>query len=222
MKLTSFNVAVVEGDTHLSKWIMEHGRLDIAEGFLSLFRRFIPDGGTVVDIGACLGDHTATYSKFVGPRGEVHAFEPNPVALECLEHNMKPYRNVIVHGEALGAFNGEVSIKTNDNLGMAQVIEGAGIKLRTLDSKTSGWARLDFIKIDAEGYELDILIGAIQTITRFRPVMLIEVNRGILTKQGRSPDDVFRKLKNLGYSCLPAEKHLRLDMEQVDVLCLPR
>jgi FkbM family methyltransferase len=222
MKITSFGVAVVEGDTHLSKWIVEHGKLDIAEGFISLFRKYIPEGGTVADIGACLGDHTATYSKFVGDRGIVHAFEPNPIALECLLHNMKAYSNVVVHGEALGASNGEVASVSNDNLGMATIVAGSGIKIKTLDSEASNWKRLDFVKIDAEGYELDILNGGSEAINRFRPVMLIEVNRTVLSKQGKSSDDVYRKLRQLGYTYKPCEPHLSLQMDMVDVLCLPK
>jgi FkbM family methyltransferase len=222
MKITNFGVAVVDGDTHLSKWIVEQGRLDIAEGFLNNFRRYIPNGGVVADIGACLGDHTASYSNFVGPSGAVHAFEPNPVALECLLHNMKAYKNVMVHGCALGASEGEVGCNRNDNLGMATIVAGSGIKITTLDSESSGWSRLDFVKIDAEGYEFDILSGAQSTLSRLRPVMLIEVNQTVLRKQGKSSDDIYRTLRRLDYTYKPCEPHLSLQMDMVDVLCLPK
>lgn len=221
MKITSFNVAVVEGDTHLSRWIVEQGRLDIAEGFISLFRQYIPHGGTVADIGACLGDHTATYSKLVGPGGSVHAFEPNPVALECLAHNMKPYGNVVVHGKALGSGVGRVAVIENDNLGMATIVPGNSVEMTTLDSEAAPWERLDFVKIDAEGYELDILKGGERTVGRLRPVMLIEVNKPVLIRQHKSSDDIYREIKRLGYRYMPCEPHLSLDMDQVDVLCLP-
>lgn len=56
---------VLADDTHLSKWVEEHGRLDHDEAIASIVEH-IPQGGVVVDAGASLGDHTIAYARKVG------------------------------------------------------------------------------------------------------------------------------------------------------------
>ncbi len=221
MTITDFGVAVVEGDTHLSKWIIEQRRLDVAREYLLQFQKYIPLGGVVVDAGACLGDHTAPYSQFVGPSGTVLAFEPNPTAFECLKHNMKAYENVTVFNLGLGAFPGVLGIKSNDNLGMARLTAGGAgqISVVTLDSFNLG--KLDFMKMDVEGFEPQVIAGARETLRRCRPVLLVEIQKECLLLNGCTAEDVISPLRELGYNVIPAESHLTLDMPQLDVLCLP-
>lgn len=79
MKITPFGVAVQEYDTHLSRWIEEHGRLDIAEGFIQQFRQYIPEGGVVVDAGACSSCGVVTEDiSPLGPEGVI-------ICEECAE-----------------------------------------------------------------------------------------------------------------------------------------
>lgn len=227
MKITDFGVAVVEHDTHLSKWVVEHGRLDIQDTFCRLFIEYIPTHGVVVDVGACIGDHTLSYSKMVGASGVVHAFEPNPVAFECLARNMIPYRNVVCYRLALGSKEGRAVIANPSELNIgANIIavteqSDAPIKVVTLDHVAKDWKLLDFIKIDAEGMEPDILEGAMETIKRLQPVILVEINKSILKARFRSTRDITEPLERCGYHLQPAEPHHSFNMETVDVLCLP-
>lgn len=224
MLINEQGIAVVESDTHLSRWICQHGRLDIQRGYLDLFRRYIPEGGFVVDVGACLGDHTLTYSEFVGPSGVVHAYEPNPIAFECLSYNMSKRSNVFCHNAALGArqSSGYLFAEGSEkNLGANQVVEGEGpIKVIALDSQH--FARLDFLKIDAEGWEPDVLLGAAETIQRLNPTMLIEINRPILEARGTPTHKVYNIIEDLGYSYRPSEDHHSFSMDMIDVLCIPQ
>lgn len=221
MKLTSFGVAVVEGDTHLSKWIEQHGRLDIAREYLLQFREHIPEGGLVVDAGACLGDHTATYAEFVGLDGHVLAYEPNPVAFECLKHNMARFPNVRAMNAALGRDRGSVGVLSAPNLGASQVTTGSKIPIVRIDDMWRGDDRVAFLKIDVEGYEPDVIAGAMETLRRDRPVLLVEINAPILAQRGYTARDIIDPLESLGYTVKPAESHWTFDMPQIDVLCLP-
>ena len=135
---------------------------------------------------------------------------------------MHRYGNVTVHPVALGAKEGKAGIQGNLNLGMAKITEGNDISVDTLDNQSKGWARLDFIKMDAEGYEPEILDGAKETLSRFSPVMLIEVNRPVLAQRGMTPADIYDRLSAMGYSYRPCEGHLGLDMDQIDVLCFKK
>lgn len=51
MKITPFGVAVVEGDTHISEWVSQHGTLRIAKHLCQRFKKYVPNGGVVVDAG---------------------------------------------------------------------------------------------------------------------------------------------------------------------------
>jgi len=223
MTITDFDVAIVENDSHLSQWIVSQKTLAVADGFCRLFQRYIPEGGVVVDVGASLGDHTTTYADMVGNAGVVHAFEPNPVAFECLRYNMRKRHNVCIYSCALGASEGRGDIVPNDNLGAAQVIfDSAGpVKIFALDTIARHWPRLDFVKIDAEGFEPDIIHGATATLRRLRPVLLVEINRPVLAARGKSPDDILKPLADLGYRVEPCDPKLTMDLEMVDVICVP-
>lgn len=227
MKITDFGVAIVESDQWLSRWIVEQRRLDVSDEYCRLFQKYIPQGGTVIDVGACLGDHTLSYARMVGGGGVVFAFEPNPEAFKCLKYNMKPYKNVAVLDVALGATNGAVecvaSEREPNNLGANSVrrVAFGAIPVRTIDHYGIR-SRLDFLKIDAEGWEPDIIEGAKATLLRFKPVILVEINRPILAARGKSPEDIFKPLREMGYSITPSEPHHSFDLEQVDALCVPK
>ncbi len=215
MIITKEGIAVVEGDMLLSKDVEEAGRLDVAHRLVDLMKPYIPTGGVVVDVGACIGDHTITYSDWVGPTGKVYAFEPNPVAYECLRFNMESRKNVIVIPGALGAGWGRGTMKLDTyNIGASQVIYGTG-KVEIFPLDTFALSRLDFIKIDAEGMEPWILDGAKDTLKRCRPVMLIEINADMLGRLGSTTEDVYQRIRSSGYTTGVFDGH------NSDLVCIP-
>ncbi len=226
MKLTKEGWAVIEGDTYLSNDIITQGRLDVAKDFLEQFRQYIPVGGTVVDVGASLGDYTATFADMVMINGSVFAFEPNPPVFECLNHNMygiKDRPNVFISDFGLGASTKGVGtiIFDANNVGASRIepLAEGEIFMTTLNEMflvRQRLRRLDFLKIDAEGWEPLILDGGRETINRFRPAMLIEVNTWPLGKMGFTAEDLFLRIEALDYTCP------RFDGPYGDILCLPK
>ena len=222
---TKEGVWVLKEDSHLSRWIEEHGRLDIADGEIAQFAKYIPKGGVVIDAGASLGDHTATYAKLVGPSGKVFAFEPNPGLFACLWRNMEEFRWVTPLNYALGSLNTKVDFHREHNAGASYVSPGSGIDpdimvdVTTLDSLDLPISRCDFIHLDAEGYEPFILDGAREFLRKFTPVMLIEVCHSHLQRQAMNESSLMLLLDSLHYRVeeidgTPAS-------EQRDILCLP-
>lgn len=217
MKILPNNIAIIESDTHISKWVQEHGTLAIAEPMLRAFRHLIPIGGTVLDIGANIGDHTATLSDYVGRNGMVHCFEPNPEAYECLVHNIVALNlRASANPIALSDREGEGSLHKLVNAGASYLEEGSGFPLATLDSFALG---PDFIKIDVEGYETFVLMGGAKTIRKHKPAMLIEVNRMALERAGSSRDALFSLLRSFGYSIVREDPRLAWEEEQYDIIC---
>lgn len=198
MKILPNNIAVIEGDTHISAWVEQSGRLDHDQNVLPLLNAYINAGDVVVDCGAFIGDHTIHYSRRVGACGRVIAFEPNPKAFACLDHNMAALANTTVHGVGLSDTTSTIGLTIDANAGASHANADGDLPCVALDS--FGLRRCDFIKLDCEGMEPLALKGASWTINLYRPAMLIEINEGALARQGFTPSDIFRFLDGYGYT----------------------
>lgn len=225
MKVLPFGVAVIEGDTHVSKWIEESGTLAIAERNLRPFRKYVPKGSCVLDIGAMIGDHTVTYADWVGPEGHVIAFEPHPESLDCLRYNMRLMQNVTVLGHGLSEFEGTMTMNTSPNFGASFLSDSGGelpVEVKPLDELDFSQLgrRISFIKIDAEGSEPWILRGGKNLLLSHKPAMLIEVNQGALERAGSSREELFSELRNLGYIWRITDRNLKVDDPQYDIICV--
>lgn len=171
------------GDTYIGKGLYLYG--EFSEGEVELFRKYITKEDVVVDVGANIGCHTIVFARIAK---NVIAFEAQRPIFQILCGNMaiNDFRNVVALNEAIGQANGEIKVPVLDysvdnNLGSTSLQghrhDGEGLqtelcRLRTIDS--IGLAKCDFIKADIEGMELDMLLGATQTIEKFRPILYVE------------------------------------------------
>lgn len=147
----------------------------------------VKKGMTVIDIGAHIGYYSLLFAKCVGPAGRVFSFEPLPENLALLRKNIQLNKldNVQTYLHAVFSSTKEISISIpNDapNSGDGSVIHDRGsrhvlVPAITLDSfcATAG-IQPDVLKLDVEGAEYDVLVGAKETITQFRPELLIELH----------------------------------------------
>lgn len=217
IRTTNRGIWVLSNDTHISRWVEQQNRLDFDVPLLNRLCAYIRPGDVVVDVGAFIGDHTLAYARATHgvSTGRVLAFEPNPTAYECLKRNMAALEHVQCFRAGLSDSGGNACLCESPNAGASYLIPGTGIPLVTLDSFQL--TRLNFIKIDAEGYEMRILRGAQETIRRCRPVMFIEINDGALRRAGEDPNQVMIWIAAQGYRIEGA----RHGEPQYDILCLP-
>lgn len=226
MKITPFGVAVVNGDTHLSCWIEAQRKLDV-DGSAYEVAQFIKQGDVVIDAGACLGDHTVVYLKSVGPTGTVHAFEPNPIAFECLAYNCP---TAILHKEALGEkfWRGDISMgqteeqPPHNNLGAACVVPVPGGIVRVVPLDSLKLPRVNFMKLDVEGMEFEAIKGAKDTILRCRPTIMAEFNFPMLKQRQITTDEIIAFMWSLGYNWKLRDANNGFDKIHTDVLFLPK
>ena len=151
-------------------------------------RRVIRKDDTVLDIGANFGVFTKLFSQLVGPQGSVIAFEPVPLTFRTLAAGVKRYRrsNVQTMNKAVSDHVGPVFMvvpqyeeSLGDNLYQASIVHSAeapetfSIEAITIDSLRL--PRVDFMKIDVEGHELEVLHGSRQTLERHHPTLMVEV-----------------------------------------------
>ncbi|MEU4447901.1 FkbM family methyltransferase [Actinosynnema sp. NPDC050801] len=186
-------------------------------------RDVVRPGDVCVDIGAALGLYTVSLSRLVGPQGTVHSIEPLVFAHPALSFLLRPRegRNVVRHAVALGVSEGRElmsvpvrhgtpvtgrSFLTSGADGLGSNAEFADhlevlVRTDTLDRFCAANAidRLDFVKADVEGAELRVLQGGSETIERFRPKLLLEIEERHVLRFGYRARDVRDWLADRGY-----------------------
>lgn len=124
-----------------------------------------------VDVGA----HVGLWSMWLADRFQrLEAFEPRAEHVQCWRENVRN-SNATMHPFALGASPGEVGLIADpENTGKTHIQGHGETKLCALDAW--GFGMVDFLKIDVEGYESAVIVGARDTLLRCRPVVVVESN----------------------------------------------
>lgn len=171
-----------------------------------LFKVYLRPGDVILDIGANVGYYTRLVSKLVGNTGKVYAFEPMPAAIRILKMNIEDLDNVILHEVAVSNKKGfdkfTVRVKgatssLGDDKNSAEVIT---VSTNTIDNMLSGINKIDMIKIDVEGYEYEVLEGAIETIRETKPLIYFEYIDNYVAERGVTLEKFKSLLQPLGYS----------------------
>jgi FkbM family methyltransferase len=157
-------------------------------GTNSILEAHVKPGDVVVEAGANTGTETLLISRLTGAKGKVLAFEPVPHVVNKLKNNLalNNIENAQVMELALGETRKEISFyvypENHPNQGMgSKVLENSGLEKitvmqTTLDSLVEDGtiARIDFLKMDVQGAEFDILRGGINCIKKYRPKIFLE------------------------------------------------
>jgi FkbM family methyltransferase len=185
--------------------------------------RLVRPGDTVIDVGANLGTMTVLFAHLVGPSGRVLAFEPNPRVLGLLQRSAASLPEVEIYPVALGAKEATLELAIpRRNSGAASLVHCPDSETRVpvpvvrlsriLRDRRVGRIRL--VKIDAEGYEPEVLRGAQEAFAHEPPdAILFEVNG----ETGHTDHPTFCALSVLDYVFFAIRKtlvRLRLDRWQ--------
>ena len=176
--------------------------LKMASGFyeredVALYRRLRLERGTIVDVGANVGFFTLLFAKLF-PNCGIHAIEANPYSVERLRQNLAANpglaERVTVHACAAGADESTVKLTAYPGaLGHAWGRIGIATKEGMVEYEVPQ-KRLDelvqdpvepvrLLKIDVEGYELEVLRGANELIRRHKPIVVFEVSLSFLVEK---------------------------------------
>jgi FkbM family methyltransferase len=184
---------ILSNDTHLSTWAKEHGNTITDPHLFEFLKQYLDEAQCVWDIGANIGDHTRAYLDM---GKTVYAFEPNPLAYECLCHNCPDSH---YYSLAANSKEGELTFETLDNVGASCISKNGEIKVKAVKLDTLDLPKPDFIKIDIEGWEVNALIGMKKTINKYKPKLFIEINHGALAKNGHNYTTIIDFVKEAGY-----------------------
>lgn len=180
-------------------------RLNWAEQELRGLSGIVRPGDTVFDVGAAHGMYTLPLANLVGPTGRVESFEPHPRQQRTLRflRGAVGVAQVSVNAAAVGATTGERTMRLPLKFGFpiyghAHITEGAAehpaARVRqwnTSITSVDDWVqakdidRVAFIKVDVEGFEPQVIEGAIATIESDRPSLLLEIEDRHLARYGK-------------------------------------
>jgi FkbM family methyltransferase len=178
----------IENDT-ISNTISKYGSW---EGHLvNLYYNLIKENNIVIDIGANIGYHSVHFGNIVGSSGRVFSFEPQKLIYDILSTNILKnglsniitQYNIGLSSKKQTMYLSNIKDMTYDN-GMVnfggvqlndEITGGSIINVQTLDNIFTG--NVDFIKIDIEGMESEVIKGATKTIKNSLPIIFIEISK---------------------------------------------
>jgi FkbM family methyltransferase len=173
-----------------------------AEGLLA---RHLERDGIFLDVGAHMGYYTLYMLPLVKA---VYAFEPDPRARAWLTKNLSPYPSASIVPVAVGARSGRATYVLSpdpetSHLGSDSVSDGKVIEVEviTVDEFVTRFdLRVTAIKIDVEGFDIDVVAGALQTIGKQAPLVLTEA---------KPEDRLFKLISDLDYAVFAFTRNIK-------------
>jgi FkbM family methyltransferase len=206
---------------------------------VDLLKNIIRSGDTVIDIGANVGAHTLPMARAVGPSGKVIAFEPTEFAFRKLMRNLRlnpdlearvDAEQVMLVADADAPVEAEIysswPLDHTEHLHekhFGQAMSTSHARAERLDdyAARTGMSRVDVIKLDVDGHETQVMIGAEQLLRRFHPKIVMELSPYVHQEGRDNGADAFESLiKLLGdlhYSmcAVGSSKNLPLDPQHL-------
>ena len=150
---------------------------------LNVIRENVQAGDVVVDVGANIGQHSLFMSQFVGETGSVYSFEPLQSNTDSIKKSLKlnNSQNVTVETMAVGEEDTEVKMfvpETSNDRSSRELIgmtteNFEKVKMTKLDTYFAD-TKINFVKIDTEGFESEVISGASDIIAKHKPKILLE------------------------------------------------
>jgi len=180
-------------------------QLDWFEDEIKFLKKFIHPGNNVIDIGANYGVYTLTLAKLIGNKGHIYSFEPCTETRKFLESSMvtNNFKNITIDSRGLSDKKKEAILSLSKNSETNSVTKNSNtegeyekIILSDLDSCKNfyKWKNIDFIKIDAEGQESNIIKGGKEFFLKSSPLVQYEVK-----DKANYNLDLINEFKSIGY-----------------------
>lgn len=197
--------------TDLISDVIRHG--EKWEPFLhDVFDKYVTKDSIVIEAGCHIGTHTVKLAQLAK---QVICFEPLESSFKLLNENLQlnGLSNVKAYMEGLSDTPSRASFSyvNKDNIGGAVLEDGFDIPLKTIDELQAvgdnNYSRVDFIKLDVEGYEKKVIIGALNTIKQWHPVITLECWDNYPNATIEHAIKEFKVLLDMGYEIEQIEHH---------------
>lgn len=182
---------------------------------LSILKSVLKENSNCIDAGGYRGEILKQIMRYA-PMGRHYCFEPNPANYDFLSHSFSSYPNVTIEQYALGDQSGTAQFSVprshpaRSSLKLAQEFEAdlTQVEVRRLDEVLPRELKIDFIKVDVEGAEYSLFVGAQELLERDKPAILFECDAALAKPFGVDAQQVYDLLCNsLGYSIRTLEEY---------------
>ncbi|MEM7620781.1 MAG: FkbM family methyltransferase [Pseudomonadota bacterium] len=243
---------VNKNDRYIGKSLLAYGEFSELEW--NLLEQIAPKGGVVAEIGSHLGSLTIPLAKQVGKTGKILAFEPQPILFQNLCANLS--LNGLLNCNAFNAGCGKEKRTINiPDIKYDNVQNYGGIQLKMFDTfdvgqpveiipfDNFGLTRLNLMKLDVEGMELEVLQGAQKTIERCYPAIyaenhmedsgkevirfLLDIGYNVWThiiplfndkNYFQNPENIFSNFSSFNIICLPKKLKVKIELPQIKTI----
>jgi|GEM_PF-492976 len=172
-----------------------------------LIRKTVKPGMVVVDIGANVGFYSRMVSDLVGPEGKVHCFEPDTLTFLHLKKTLRAAANVVLRPMAVADRSGVLTLYESSDLNSDHVtfpIEGrrtrSGIESVSLDDYFPTGGKVDFIKMDIQGFEPRVWQGMKRLVAENPGLVVVsEFYPEGLRRAGSDPDAYLELIRSFGF-----------------------
>ena len=166
--------------------------------------RYLTEGDVYIDVGANIGSTAVPASRLVGKSGLVLAFEPHPRIYRFLLDNLRLNRcgNVTSYPVALGEQEATAAfsdLSPDDENRVLTTLGPLQVAMQPLDHYTRSLDHVALLKIDVEGYEKQVILGAEETLAR-TACLYFEADQRLCSRYGYPIDDLLRLLAARGFT----------------------
>jgi FkbM family methyltransferase len=190
------------------------------------FKTYIKPNNTVIDIGAQIGLMTKLFSDLVGKEGRVYAFEPTPKTFETLKKTIQlneiaaiahPIMMAAAEGKKKSFFNiSSIDIDAANSLSNTERnahTYSIEVDVTSVDHFVSeqGIKQVDFIKVDAEGAEYFVLLGARNTILKNKPLINLALHPKEIKAMHSSLKNIYELIEELNYNVFYKENMISME-----------
>jgi FkbM family methyltransferase len=192
-------------ENYIERMVMQRGSFEPESTAATL--RAVQAGQIAIDVGSNVGYYTLLLAQGVGPRGQVHAFEPTRWAFERCQRNMSlnPQHSAQIHLNHAGLLAEERSgVEAIESRFSARILAKQTLEqlqFLTLDRYCAerNITRIDFMKVDVDGYDLQVMQGARNILRQSNAVLLCELHDSALHEHGDALTHYIKLLRDLGY-----------------------
>ena len=187
----------------------------------SLIDTVVNKGDIVIDIGAHIGLMAVVLGKRIGENGKIYSFEPTPYSFTVLKKTIrlnKLEKIITPINQAVAATSGSIEFNANKENVSNSIVSydyNSGHQKMTVTTisvdefvKQQQLSRLNFIKIDAEGVELDVLKGAKETLLQFDLKMILALHPLAVAAKGDTMEEIYDTLTTWGYKIFRDHKEM--------------
>lgn len=174
----------------------------LTKSILRLLPNYITPDTTTIDVGGNSGYQSYFHAQYC----DVVTYEPVPELFEVLQSNLRGLDNITLINKAVSDSTKEIVLHVDVNrLSMTSqvpLVESETITVPAVSIDDEDIRNVGFIKVDVEGFELDVLKGAVKTIDWYRPTMMVEIYQPWCEKVGFECSEIFDFFDEMDYDIL--------------------